>query len=76
MVVNVLEKLRQEDSESEASLGYTARPYLKKINSQALVAHACNPNYSGGRDQEDHSSQDPISKKKQHKKGLVDWLQV
>jgi hypothetical protein len=34
------------------------------------VAHACNPSYSGGRDQEDHglkpaqanSSQDPISK--------------
>jgi hypothetical protein len=34
------------------------------------VAHACNPNYSGGRDQEDHgskpawanSSQDPIRK--------------
>jgi hypothetical protein len=23
---------------------------------QALVAHACNPSYSGGRDQEDHSS--------------------
>jgi hypothetical protein len=38
--------------------------------SQALVAHACNPSYSGGRDQEDHSSKlaqanslrDPISK--------------
>jgi hypothetical protein len=35
------------------------------------VAHACNPSYSGGSDQEDHglrpvwgsSSQDPISKK-------------
>jgi hypothetical protein len=35
------------------------------------VAHACNPSYSGGRDQEDHgwkptqanSSRDPISKK-------------
>jgi hypothetical protein len=35
-----------------------------------LVAHACNPSYSGGRDQEDHSSKpvlanssgDPISK--------------
>jgi hypothetical protein len=35
------------------------------------VAHACNPSYSGGRDQEDHGSkltlanslQDPISKK-------------
>jgi hypothetical protein len=37
----------------------------------ALVAHACNPSYSGGRDQEDHgskpapanSSQNPILKK-------------
>jgi hypothetical protein len=35
------------------------------------VTHACNPSYSGGRDQEDHgskpawanSSQDPVSKK-------------
>jgi hypothetical protein len=41
------------------------------------VAHACNPSYSGSRDQEDHdskpallnSSQDPIlKKKKKHKK--------
>jgi hypothetical protein len=40
------------------------------------VAHSYNPCYSGGRDQEDHglkpakvnSSQDPISKKIQHKK--------
>jgi hypothetical protein len=40
------------------------------------VAHTCNPNYSGGRDQEDcsskpaqeNSSQDPISKKTYHKK--------
>jgi hypothetical protein len=40
-------------------------------SSQVLVAHACNPCYSGGRDQEDHcsraaqanSSQDPILKK-------------
>jgi hypothetical protein len=39
------------------------------------VAHACNPCYIGGRDQEDcgskpswaNSSQDPISKKKNHK---------
>jgi hypothetical protein len=27
------------------------------ILGQAPVAHACNPSYSGGRDQEDHSSQ-------------------
>jgi hypothetical protein len=43
----------------------------------ALVAHICNPSYSGGRDQEDGgskpaqatSSQDPISKKASTKKG-------
>jgi hypothetical protein len=41
-----------------------------------------NPSYSGGRDQEDHSSKpvganspwDPISRKTYHKKGLVEWL--
>jgi hypothetical protein len=27
----------------------------KQKHSQALVAHTCNPSYSGGRDQEDHS---------------------
>jgi hypothetical protein len=37
--------------------------------------------YSGGRDQvnrslKQNSSQDPISKKKHHKKGLVEWLKV
>jgi hypothetical protein len=45
--------------------------------SQVPVAHACNPSYSGGRDQEDHglkpaqenSSQDPILKIPNTKKG-------
>jgi hypothetical protein len=45
--------------------------------SQAPVAHAYNPSYLGGRDQEDHglkpaqanSLQDPISKKSITKKG-------
>jgi hypothetical protein len=49
-----------------------------------LVAHTCNPSYSEGRDQVDHSlrtalgcSWDPILKKKHHyKKGLVEWLKV
>jgi hypothetical protein len=27
---------------------------LKKYRSQVLVAHTCNPSYSGGRDQEAH----------------------
>jgi hypothetical protein len=49
------------------------------------VAHASNPSYLGGRDQEDlglkpawaNSSQDPIlKKKKNHKKGLVEWFKV
>jgi hypothetical protein len=48
------------------------------------VAHACNPSYSGGSDQEDcgskpawaSSSQDPISKNPSQKKVLVEWLKV
>jgi hypothetical protein len=48
---------------------YTYIRYIHK-DSWASVAHACNPSYSGGRDQEDHglkpawanSLQDPISK--------------
>jgi hypothetical protein len=65
-------------------------PNTTKINKnihpcQAPVAHACNPSYSGGRDQEDlgsksaqaNSSQDPFSKKKNiTKKGLMEWLKV
>jgi hypothetical protein len=52
--------------------------------SQVPVAHACNPSYSGGRDQEDfgskpactNNSKDPILKKKNHKIGLVEGLKV
>jgi hypothetical protein len=48
------------------------------------VAHACNPSYSGARDQEDcsskpaqaDSSQYPISKYPSQKIGLVEWLKV
>jgi hypothetical protein len=79
-----------EDWEFKASLGYIVRPSLKKQQkllviakqkskgaSQALVAHTCNPSYSGGRDQKGHSSkptpanspQDPILKKTFTKKG-------
>jgi hypothetical protein len=44
------------------------------------MAHAYNPNYSGGRDQEDRGAkpaqanrlQDPFSKETHHKKGLVE----
>jgi hypothetical protein len=48
----------------------------KRKLSQVLVAHACNPSYSAGRDQEDHSSKpawtnssrDPISKNPSQKR--------
>jgi hypothetical protein len=41
----------------------------------ALVAHTCNPSYSEGREQEDHSSR-PYLEKIHHKKGLMEWLKV
>jgi hypothetical protein len=47
--------------------------------SQALVAYACNPSYSGIRDQEDHSSKPgrtPYLKIHFTKIGLVEWLKV
>jgi hypothetical protein len=52
----------------------------KLFNSRVPVAHACNPSYSGGRDQEDHTSkparanslQDPILKMRNTKKGLAE----
>jgi hypothetical protein len=34
----------------------TICPMNNKGESWALVTHACNPSYSGGRDQEDHDS--------------------
>jgi hypothetical protein len=48
------------------------------------VAHACNPIYSGGRDQEDHGSKpaqentsvSPYLEKTLHRKELVEWLKV
>jgi hypothetical protein len=52
---------------------------------QEWVAHACNPSYSGSRDQEDHRSKlaqanswrDPSQKKKSHhRKGLGVWVKV
>jgi hypothetical protein len=50
---------------------------LKVLAGQVPVAHACNPSYSGGRDQEDlglkpawaNSSQDLISKNPSKKSG-------
>jgi hypothetical protein len=48
------------------------------------MAHACNPSYSGDRDQEDRSSkpawakssQDPILKNPSLKIGLLEWFKV
>jgi hypothetical protein len=62
----------------------TNKASMKVLESLAPVVHTCNPSYSGGRDQEDHSSkpvqenslQDPSSKKTHHKKDLMEWLKV
>jgi ribosomal protein L44E len=52
-----LRRQRQEEHEFTASLGYIVRSCLKKKSvGQALVAHACDPSYSGDRDQEDRGS--------------------
>jgi hypothetical protein len=62
-----------------------ATPHLawaKRKISWLLVAHACNPSYSGDRDQEGHGSKPipgkqfkrPNPKKTHHKKVLVDWF--
>jgi hypothetical protein len=40
------------------------------------MAHACNPSYTGGRDQEDRGSQDRILKKPITKTGLGEWFKV
>jgi hypothetical protein len=42
------------------------------------VAHAYNPSYSGGRNQEDHSLKPETLSRKKHftKKGLVEWVKV
>jgi hypothetical protein len=64
-----LRRLREEDLEVQTETS----------NSQAPVAHTCNPSYSGGRDQENQGSkpaqsnisQDPTLKKPNTKiKGL------
>jgi hypothetical protein len=52
--------------------------------SRVPVAHACNPSYSGGRNQKDHgskpvwtnSSARPCLQKPFTKIGLVKWLEV
>jgi hypothetical protein len=71
------------DEEEFCKVSFVQKTFLpnwkKEERSWALVAHACNPSYSGSRDQEDHvlkpawesSSQDPILKKPITKKKRV-----
>jgi hypothetical protein len=56
---------------------------IKSIRIQMLVAHACNPSYSGGTDQEDHGSKpaqakipETLSQKTHQKKEMVEWGQA
>jgi hypothetical protein len=57
------------------------RPDRKVNTGQLPMAHTYNPNYSGGRDQEDrnskpaqvNSSRDPSLEKALHRKWLVKW---
>jgi hypothetical protein len=62
-------------------VGFTSNSTGSKVNlsSQTPVAHACNPSYLGGRDQEDHNQNSPrqivqetLSWK--YSTGLVEWL--
>jgi hypothetical protein len=52
-----------------------------QLTGRALMAHACNPSYSGGRDQEDRGSKPTRAnrvylEKTYHKKQLMEWLKV
>jgi hypothetical protein len=83
----------QSDSSDRAPAQRVQTPVPQKKKKKliyicwVLVAHACNPSYSGGGDQEDrslkpawvNSSTRPYlkkEKKKNHRKGPVEWLQV
>jgi hypothetical protein len=74
-----------ENKKSSTTYSLGRLDYKDRINCWVLVAHACNPHYSEGSDQEDrssksaqaNSSRDPILKKKPFTKiGLVEWLKV
>jgi hypothetical protein len=57
---------------------------FNKQYSGAPVAHACNPSYSGGRNQEDcslkpaqqSSASKTLSRKNPSRKGLMEWLKM
>jgi hypothetical protein len=70
-------------------IGFRTGDLIESLPSKCeteLLSGCCayNPSYSGGRDQEDHSStpaqanssQDPVSKELITEKGLVEWLDV
>jgi hypothetical protein len=77
-VIPALRRLWQKDRKFKPSLGYIVKPYLnKKKQNWAPVAHACNPSYSGGRDQGLRPALAilrPYLENTQHKKGLAEWL--
>jgi hypothetical protein len=69
VVHNYNPRLRQKDPKFHSRLGYTARPYFKKNKTKlpSTVAHAYNPTYSEGRDQDIQvhprgKTQDPMQK--------------
>jgi hypothetical protein len=73
------------EAESLPLLKTNKQAKKKKNFSRAPAAHACNPSYSGGRDQEDCGLKPALGKqferpylKKKHlyKKRLVEWLKA
>jgi hypothetical protein len=51
-----LVKPREEIAVEPTQLSDLLNDEIINITTRAPVAHTCNPNYSGGRDQEDHGS--------------------
>jgi hypothetical protein len=48
------ETVVSQDKKVGNSVGEITLIFLSKKKLESLVAHACNPSYLGGRDQEDH----------------------
>jgi hypothetical protein len=74
-----MEKEREFSHVKKIQIIYIDTESSRRENrSQVPVAQACNPSYSGGRDQEDRGSKPawPYLEKPLHKKGLVEWLKV
>jgi hypothetical protein len=74
---------RRKKNKTHGTNFYTVKRVIKNSGGRAPVAHACNPTYSGGRDQEDHdlkpawfrTVQKIPSQKTPSQKGL-EWLKV